>query len=71
VDWNELINEIWGKHRGKVVGILVGLSFGLLTAIVGFWRTLFISICIIIGYFIGKRIDNHENFRDLLDRIFK
>ncbi|MBO8168198.1 MAG: DUF2273 domain-containing protein [Thermoanaerobacteraceae bacterium] len=71
MDWNELINEIWRHHRGKLLGAVIGLTFGLLTAIVGFWQTLFISICIVIGYVVGKRMDEHESFRDLLERIFK
>ncbi len=71
MDWYELITELWNNHRGKFLGVVIGLAFGLLTAVVGFWQTLFISVCIIIGYAIGKRMDENKNFRDILERIFK
>ncbi|WP_366922481.1 DUF2273 domain-containing protein [Metallumcola ferriviriculae] len=71
MDWYEIIAELWNNHRGKFLGIIIGLTFGLLTALVGFWQTLFISICIVIGYLIGKRMDENESFREILERILK
>jgi len=71
MEWDKLLSELLKYHRGKLVGILLGLLFGLLTAFLGFWRTLFIGICILIGYIIGKKIDEHKSLKKLLERFFE
>lgn len=71
MDWDRLLAEIFKNHRGKLLGILLGLSFGLLTALLGFWKALFIAFCILIGYIVGKRIDENKNFKHLLEKLFE
>lgn len=61
--------EIFNRHRGKTIGLLVGFFVSILLLTLGFFKTIFITGCSAIGFFIGKKIDNHEDFRDLLDRI--
>ena len=63
------ILALFYRHRGKVLGILTGFVLSILFLTVGFWKTLFISICCTVGFIIGKKIDNREDFRDLIDRI--
>jgi uncharacterized membrane protein len=60
--------EILEKHFGKIVGMILGLIFAILVVTLGFWKTVFILACIIIGFFIGKVIDNNVDLRDFLDR---
>jgi len=60
---------VFREHRGKSLGILFGLLFGLLTVLLGFWKTFFVALCISVGYFIGKRIDENGNFRDWVNKI--
>lgn len=50
------------KHRGKIIGLLCGLLFGIFILSLGFWRGLFLSICIAVGYCIGRLYDKEENF---------
>lgn len=69
--WGQLIAELLHRHRGKLFGIALGLTFGLLVIFVGFLQTVFIACCIFIGYIIGKRIDDNESFREVMDHIFK
>lgn len=71
MDWEKFISELLKYHRGKLLGILLGLIFGLLTAFFGFWRAVFIAICIIIGYIIGKKLDEHKSFKSLLEKLFE
>jgi len=71
VDWANFFQELWSHHKGKTMGITVGLVFGLMVTILGFFEALFISFCMIVGYFVGRRIDENIGFRDFLDRIFK
>jgi len=71
VDWGKFFWELWNYHRGKTIGILVGFIFGLMVAIFGFFQAVFISLCMAIGFFIGKRIDENVDFRDLMDKMFR
>jgi uncharacterized membrane protein len=59
------------KNRGKVIGLLAGLTFGIMVIKVGFWQTLFITLCLYIGYIIGKRIDDNESLQEVIERILK
>lgn len=67
MDFLELLN----RHRGKVVGIILGLFFGWLVIKYGIFKTFFIALCAGIGYFIGKRLDECVDFKDLLSNLFR
>ncbi len=68
--FRELGQELWDSHRGKLVGMLLGLFVALLIMWVGVFWTLFILACVGLGYVIGKRMDDHkENLAEVLDRI--
>lgn len=60
---------VWEHHSGKIVGTAGGLFIGLLIIAVGFFKALFILICMGIGFIVGKRIDQREDLLELLDRI--
>lgn len=64
-NWQDFIK----LHKGKVIGILLGLAFGILVLSIGFWQTLFLSLCIYIGYWIGGMTDKKEKFMAFLDKI--
>ncbi len=57
------------NNIGKVVGVGIGLVFGILYLIFGFWKTVFFMLIVGLGYFIGTRIDNNDGVRDLVDKI--
>lgn len=67
----ELFHELMERHRGKLLGILGGLVIGLLIIVFGFWKTIFIVLCILIGYFLGRRFDNEGGFSDWWERFFR
>lgn len=69
--WERLVTYLWEHHRGKVIGIALGLLAGILIVAYGFWKSLFIIICIGVGYLIGKNIDDNKSFDDWIQRIFK
>lgn len=69
--WEELLLEILRSHRGKLFGAGVGLIFALLVIILGFFQAIFVACCIFIGYIIGKRVDDNESIREIMERIFK
>ena len=59
------------KHRGKVIGMSIGLVLGLMVINMGFWQTLFVTFCLAVGYAIGKRVDDNESLKEVIDRIVK
>lgn len=61
--------EIFNRNRGKTIGVLIGFLVSIFFLWLGFWRTLFIVVCCSAGYAIGTKVDNREDFRDLIDRI--
>lgn len=62
---------LMSEHRGKVIGVLLGLLASILFISYGFWRTMFIIICILAGYFIGKKIDDNTNLEIWIKNLFK
>lgn len=65
--WDKLFAAIWQDHRGKAIGILLGLLASILFVTVGFWKTIFIILCLAVGYWIGKRIDDHQTFESWMN----
>jgi uncharacterized membrane protein len=66
----EYLAEQAGKNRGKVIGVLLALVAALLIIFFGFWKTIFIAILILIGYFIGKSFDDKVGLGELWMRMF-
>lgn len=64
-----LIKEAWQNHRGKLVGTVLGVVLGASIMLFGFFKTAFILLCGLIGLFVGKKVDEQEDFRDLMDKI--
>lgn len=69
--WEKLLLIIMEEHRGKAIGIILGLLAGILVITYGFWRTLFIIFCIAAGYLIGKKLDENQSFDNWLRKVFK
>lgn len=67
----KILKEILIHHRGKFFGIIAGLVFSILVISVGLLETVFISVCVYIGFVVGKRVDENESFYSLIDRVFK
>lgn len=67
--WKQVIINLFNNNRGKCTGVLIGLFIGIFVLTIGFFRTLFLAICILIGYYIGKKIDNKESIIEIIERI--
>lgn len=52
--------ELWDHHKATIVCIAGGIFFGILYLISGFWDMLFVLLLILIGYYIGRKIDRGE-----------
>ena len=71
MDIAKWLNYLWENHRGKVIGVILGLCFGLIVLKYGFWRAFFVLICVAAGYFLGSRTDAGEMVQGAFIRIFK
>jgi uncharacterized membrane protein len=69
--WERIIDEIITRHRGKALGVLLGLVASILFVSFGFWKTILIVICIGAGYLLGKNIDEDKDMELWLRKIFK
>lgn len=65
----KLFEEIWQQHSGKILGVIMGLILGVFIITVGFFRTAFILLCAVVGYIVGKRIDEKEDIMDIIDKL--
>lgn len=65
----KLLEEIWQQHSGKLVGAAAGLVIGICIIAFGFFHTLFVGLCVMIGYVVGKRIDEKENIVEILEKL--
>ncbi|QNO16154.1 DUF2273 domain-containing protein [Alkalicella caledoniensis] len=59
--WQD-IKKMVLHNKGKVAGSLVGLLFSLFYIYFGFIKATFIVLCITIGFFVGKRLDDGNDF---------
>lgn len=63
--------EFWGRHRGKIMGVVLGLVFGWFAITYGVLKALFVSLCVLAGYFVGRLLDERLDWRELILRLFR
>jgi uncharacterized membrane protein len=66
---NHLLREWIMMHRGKILGALVGLAVSLSVIYWGVLKTLFITVCVGLGYLCGKQLDDRVDIKDKLLRL--
>jgi len=71
MDLTELFSNLIENHRNKVIGVIIGLLFGLSVIKYGFWQSVFILICVLVGLFIGKKLDDKVDIKSTVEKIFK
>ena len=57
------------NHKGKAIGILLGLLFGALVLHIGFWYSIFLSVCVAVGLYLGSMHDRGERLAAFFDKI--
>lgn len=58
--------DLFESHRTRKIGFITGLITGGAILILGFFNTLFILLCGVIGLFVGSRFDSKD---DLVEKI--
>ena len=65
------IRNWMNKSPGKSIGLICGFIIGIILFTFGIVQTLFIVIIAIIGYLIGKSMDENISIIDLFKNLFK
>ena len=66
----ERLLDFYHAHHGGINGALTGLVLAVFILVLGFLKTIFIALCVGIGYYIGKKVTEDKDYiRNLLDRI--
>ena len=60
-DIKELVLAAWKSHRAAMSGTLLGIVLGVAVLLFGFWKTVFVLFCGLIGMFIGSRLDRGDD----------
>lgn len=60
-------NELWESHRGKVIGVASGVFFGFIYLFFGFWDMLIFGFIVLLGFYVGNKLDRKESFVILED----
>lgn len=64
------IYRFYRQHFYAINGALIGLLIGLSFIKLGILETLFITVCVVVGYIIGKQIQKDKTFiKNILDKI--
>ncbi|HOB35720.1 MAG: DUF2273 domain-containing protein [Firmicutes bacterium] len=58
------------KVPRRWIGALLGLLFALLIIWLGFWRMVFVLLCVGLGYFIGQQFDGDQTLEQIFQRLF-
>ena len=66
----KVLRQFLADHWGKVLGGLIGLIIGLSIILFGFWQSVLLFICIVLGVYLGKMFDRHEGLQKFLQRVW-
>ncbi len=68
--FRNLFENLHGSGAGRI-GAIIAFVIALLLVIFGIWKTLFILLMTLAGFFIGARyFTQKETLRNLLDKLF-
>lgn len=54
------------ERRSRVVGLLLGVIAGIISAFSGFGKALVFSVCVLVGYGLGRLFEGEDVVRSLL-----
>lgn len=65
--WLKLLETLSGNKR--LLGTVIGVLFGLFFLIFGLLKTIIFGFFVVGGFYVGKMLDEREDWRDVIDKI--
>jgi uncharacterized membrane protein len=66
-----VLREFFAHHRGKFWGSVLGFVVSVMVMKLGLMWTLFICLAVVVGYVVGKHVDDEqEHLTEALERLF-
>lgn len=65
---NGLLARIAPGHEHAVLGGICGLVFAVLFFVIGFWKTLFVALLVVVGIAFGQYLDGDPKIVNLIRR---
>ncbi|PYI55052.1 DUF2273 domain-containing protein [Paenibacillus flagellatus] len=50
-------NELWERHKGRLIGVASGLLLGIIYLISGFWDMLIFAFIVAVCFYAGGKFD--------------
>ena len=69
-DFLNLLIEYIKENTGKTIGVILGFFVAIAIIIIGLLKTIFIALCVFLGYLIGDRIDKGETLKAIIEKLF-
>lgn len=58
------------KIPRRWLGALIGLVGSLMFIFLGFWKVIFVLLCVCFGYLVGQWLDGEHTFVEFFARLF-
>lgn len=68
--WRQFILDLLADQKFRVIGAVIGFCFGLLTISIGLLKSIFVLICALAGFYVGKGMDINGGFAALVNKVF-
>lgn len=66
--WIRVLEEFL-KHKGRIFGTIFGVILGYLVLRYGWLKAFYFFLCVVIGFYLGKRIDSEESLLESIKKI--
>lgn len=57
---NPMWKDVWENHKGKTLGLFIGFLLAIVYLGFGFWDMLVFGFVILVGFYVGMKIDKKE-----------
>lgn len=66
----QVLTVFYNQHKGEILGAAIGFVIAVIVLILGLLKALFIVLCVVFGFYIGKKLYQDKDYiKNLLDRI--
>lgn len=63
-----IAEALFQGHSNRTIGLVAGMVFGAAVLFIGFWHTVFVFACGLLGLWIGTKIDCGEDIFEIIER---